>query len=200
MGSSGGSARSDSPELPARASTRSVLSFGGQVLAWLVILTIVATLVVAVLLPRLAGATPYTVLTGSMAPDLPPGTLVVAKPIDPEDVAVGDVLTIQLESGRAGFVTHRVTTIQHRLDGERRFRTQGDANDVPDADLRRPEQVRGKLWYAVPYLGHVNNALTGSQRQTAVYAVAAGLIAYAAYMFTGAVRGSRSRRGGESRS
>ena len=167
---------------------------------WLALLTALAAVSVAVVVPRLAGATPYTVLTGSMQPHYPPGTLVVARPIDAEQVRTGDVVIIQLESGEAGFVTHRVSAIGTNLKGERSFETQGDANNAPDQDLRRPEQVRGKLWYSVPYLGYVNNALTGSQRQTAVYAVAAGLIVYAAYMFTGAVRGPRSRKEAESRS
>ncbi|RYJ02767.1 MAG: signal peptidase I, partial [Actinomycetales bacterium] len=66
---------------------------------WVLLLGFVAMLVVSVLVPRLAGATPYTVLTGSMRPTMPPGTLVVAKPVDPEALEVGDVVTVQLRSG-----------------------------------------------------------------------------------------------------
>ncbi|MFT4188473.1 MAG: signal peptidase I [Aeromicrobium sp.] len=161
----------------------------GQVLAWLVILGVVVVLAVAVLIPRIAGATPYTVLTGSMRPDYPPGTLVVVKPVEPEQIAVGDVITYQLESGRAPVVTHRVVEARTSLDGETTFVTRGDANGADDELPVMPVQIKGKLWYAAPYLGHVNQALSPGQRQTAVYVVAGGLIAYAAYMFIGALRG-----------
>lgn len=172
---------------------RSAVGFLGQVVAWLVILAVAAALILAVLVPRLGGATPYTVLTGSMRPNCPPGTLIVAKPIDTDDVRVGDVVTIQLESGKGSYVTHRVVDITAELSGEQRFQTKGDANDVPDSELRRSEQIRGKLWYSVPYLGYVNNLLTGKQRQAAVYAVAAALLIYAGYMFISSIREPRSK-------
>ena len=175
-----------------------LLRFSGLVLTWLVILTSLAA--VAVLVPRLAGATPYTVLTGSMRPQLPPGTLVVVEPVDPDELRVGDVITYQLESGKRTVVTHRIVSVDIRLDGETVFTTQGDANDTPDAASVRPVQVRGRLWYAVPYLGYLNNALDGRQRQSAVVVVATALAGYAAFMFVGAVRDRRrGRRGRRSR-
>lgn len=182
-----------------RSDTVAPLRWTAQVIAWAVIVGCVLVIVVAVVVPRLAGATPYTVLTGSMQPDLPPGTLVVVKLVDPEDLRTGDVVTIQLQSGKSGFVTHRVVAVGTSLDGDLSFTTQGDANEVPDGDVRNPEQIRGKLWYSVPYLGHVNTALTGSQRQTAVYVVAAALLGYATWMFLGAVRGSTSHDNGKRR-
>ncbi|WP_162246463.1 signal peptidase I [Aeromicrobium sp. Root495] len=160
---------------------------------WALLLGFVAMLVVAVLVPRLAGATPYTVLTGSMQPTMPPGTLVVAKPVDPEALEVGDVVTVQLRSGQDVYVTHRVSAVKHRLDGTTLFETKGDANDTPDGDLRLPEQIRGERWYSVQYLGYVNNVLNGQQRQTAVYVVAGGLIAYAVLMIGSGVR-DRTRK------
>lgn len=173
---------------------RSVLGWAGQVFAWLVILVMVALLAVAVVIPRLGGATPYTILTGSMAPGMPPGTLVVVKPVDPADIAVGTVITYQLESGQPTVVTHRVTGVGVNARGEQRFTTQGDANNTPDAEAVRPIQVRGARWYAVPHLGRVNTLMSGQERQMAVYAVAALLIGYAGYQFVSASGGSRQRR------
>lgn len=171
---------------------RGLLGWGGQVLAWLVILGVALVLTAAVLGPRLSGATPYTVLTGSMRPTYPPGTLVVVKPIDADRIRVGDVITYQLESGEPAVATHRVSEITHNLAGETRFMTQGDANESADADPVRPVQVRGKLWYSVPYLGYVNNVISASQRQWAVLLVALGLVGYAAAMFVAAF-GERRR-------
>lgn len=168
-----------------------MLRFIGRVAAWFVILGCLAAIAAAVVVPRLAGATPYTVLTGSMRPGLPPGTLVVAKPVDPADIGVGDVVTVQLRSGEPVYVTHRVVEVQQRLDGKTQFVTKGDDNDVADSELRLPEQIRGRLWYAVPYLGRLNTAISGSQRQLGVYAVGGALVLYALVMFTGAARDRR---------
>lgn len=173
---------------------RAALRWLGQVVAWAVILAVAAVLMVAVAVPRVAGATPYTVLTGSMRPALPEGTLVVVKPVGAEEVSTGDVVTYQLESGEPTVVTHRVTAVGTDLTGEVRFTTQGDANDTPDAESVGPVQVRGEVWYAVPYLGHVNSWLTGKERQMAVYVVAALLLGYAAFMLTSAVRDRRRQR------
>lgn len=165
-----------------------------QAVAWTVVVGCLAGLAAAVLVPRLAGATPYTVLTGSMRPALPPGTLVVVRPVALDDVAVGDVVTYQLRSGDPAVVTHRVLAVGVRADGERVLTTQGDANDVPDAEPVREEQVRGRLWYAVPLLGRASTALTGSERRTVVDAAAVGLLVYAGWVLAGpAVRRARSR-------
>lgn len=172
-----------------------VLGWLGQVVAWTFVIGVVGVLTVTVLVPRVAGATPYTVLTSSMEPGMPAGTLVVVKPVDPGELGVGTVITYQLESGEKAVVTHRVVAVENAINGEQTFITQGDANDVADPEPVRPVQIRGQRWYSVPYLGYVNNVLTGSQRQVAVYIGTALLLAYAAFMFTSSLRErSRSRR------
>lgn len=173
---------------------RAALSFAGRVLAWAVILGSVAIILAAVLVPRVAGATPYTIITSSMEPSLPPGTLVIVKPVDPSEIRVGDVITVQLESGEDTVVTHRVSGIAQQLDGDVLFETKGDANDAPDTELRLPVQVRGEVWYSLPYLGYVSTALTGGERQWIITAIAIGLIVYALWMFWGAARERRQAR------
>ena len=175
-------------------SARSALAWLRLVVAWTFILAVVAVLVVAVLIPRVAGATPYTILTGSMQPNYPPGTLVVDKPVAAEDVQVGDIVTYQLRSGEPTVVTHRVIGIGAAENGDPKFVFQGDANNTPDADTVRPEQIRGRLWYAVPYVGRLNTLISGNQRQLAVYGVAGGLAVYAGVMFAGVARDRRRRR------
>lgn len=160
----------------------------GQLIAWVVIIALVAVIAAAVVVPRFAGATPYSILTGSMKPKYPPGTLVVVKPIDTEDIAIGKVVTYQLKSGKPTVVTHRVVGMIQSPDGTMRFRTQGDANDAPDRELVRPVQVKGALWYDVPYLGYVNKYITGKERRLTMIVVVSGLLLYAAYMFTGSLR------------
>lgn len=161
-------------------------------LVWAVTAAIVLAIAVAVVIPRLAGATPYTVLTASMRPELPPGSLVVVRPAAPERIGVGSIITYQLRSGEPEVVTHRVVTVRQDLTGERVFTTQGDANAVADREEVRPVQIRGEVWYAVPHLGRAATWLSSAQRETASTVVAAGLLAYAGLMF---VRAGRERSG-----
>lgn len=160
-----------------------------RILAWVVILGCASVLALAVLVPRAAGATPYTILTGSMQPGLPPGTLIVVQPVeDLSEVGIGTVITYQLRSGQPEVVTHRVVAVRTTLDGEFQLQTQGDANSVPDERWVRPEQVRGQLWYSVPQLGRLNVLLEGNERQLLVYGAAAALVLYAGGMFASAAR------------
>ncbi|MCL2455299.1 MAG: signal peptidase I [Micrococcales bacterium] len=152
-----------------------------------------AALLVGVVVPGLAGAVPYTVLTGSMAPAIPVGSLVVAAPR--EAVAVGDVITFQ-RSRDGQVVTHRVVGVGASTDGRLAYTTRGDANTVADLDVVRPEQVHGVVWYHVPHLGRLAVLLTGPQRQAAVTSVAALLVGYAAWQVWQARR--ERRRGAAS--
>jgi signal peptidase I len=159
----------------------------------MVILFVPAVVMVAVLVPRLAGATPYVVLTGSMQPQMPPGTLVVVKPVAAEEISTGAVLTYQIKSGEPTVVTHRVTSVGVDGKGELRFRTKGDANQEPDELLVMPAQIKGERWYYVPYLGYVTSLITGEQRRIGLVAAVLGLLGYAGAMFIGAARDRRRK-------
>lgn len=162
--------------------------------AWAALALAGGVLLVMVLVPRLAGASAYTVLTGSMSPGLPPGELVVVRAVDPAAVRVGDVVTYQLESGAPAVVTHRVAGVLVGGAGDRSFRMRGDANAADDLEAVRPEQVRGVLWYHVPLLGWINSALSGPWRPVVVGAVAGGLLLYAVMVWLRALAQVRRRR------
>lgn len=159
-----------------------------RVVAWFVIVALVAAVAVSVIVPRMASATPYTILTGSMQPKYPPGTLVVVKSAPISDISVGTVVTYQIESGKSAVVTHRVKQISITSNGVTLFTTQGDANNVADAKPVRPVQIKGRLWYHVPYLGYVNKYITGKERHITMIIVVSGLLLYAAYMLTSSLR------------
>lgn len=77
-----------------------------------------------------AGWRPVVIQTGSMGDTAPPGALIVASPVDADEVAVGDILVMRRD-GKAT-VTHRVIEIES-AGGNRFAITQGDANEAPDA-------------------------------------------------------------------
>jgi signal peptidase I len=148
------------------------LSFLSQTLATFILLVGAVLIVGAILLPRLTGASTYAVLANSMAPRYPMGTLMVVRPA--ETIYTGDVITFQPNSDDPNVVTHRVVAIGATVGGELRFTTQGDANNVADPALVRPEQVRGVLWYAIPFAGFLVVATNNVQQHATL--VAAGLL------------------------
>ncbi len=151
-------------------------------------------------IPAIVGGMPLTILTGSMSPGLPPGTLIVVKPTPVEEIGVGDIITFQLESGKPALVTHRVIArVTGTASGEIRFVTQGDANELPDAEEVLPVQVRGTVWYAVPWFGWVNQAVNGEARSWLVPAAAGALFVYAAWMVFSGVRDRGRRESGPAR-
>lgn len=169
----------------------SVLWWVGQTSSWLALFIVLSLLAVMIVIPRMGGATAYTVLTGSMRPGLPPGTLIVVKPVAPEEIRPGDVVTYQLKSGEPTVVTHRVVGVGKTAGGEQRFALRGDANNANDP-LILPEQIRGSLWYSVPFLGFLNSAISGEQRSWLTWLTVGGLLTYATVMLIGAWREKRT--------
>ena len=56
------------------------------------IIVIVIVLCLSLIVPKFFGINSYTVLTGSMEPSIPVGSLVCAKATEPDTLAVGDVI------------------------------------------------------------------------------------------------------------
>lgn len=165
---------------PGRARELAGVLLNGLSLGVLLLVLALGTITVA--LPAVVGGMPLSVLTGSMRPTLPPGTLVVIKPAPVEEIGVGDVITFQIESGKPAVATHRVIArSDDSASGEVRFTTQGDANNAPDPEPVRPAQIRGEVWYAVPYLGWANQAVDGQTRSWVIPVLAGGLFVYAAW-------------------
>jgi signal peptidase len=140
-----------------------------------VVLGLVAIIII---IPKILGATPLTILTSSMEPGLPPGTLVVVAPVEPEDIRIGDVITYQIESGQPEVVTHRVTEVVTSTYGETSFVLQGDNNAEPDPPVMAI-QLQGKLVYSLPWVGHLSSVLNGPSRATVLPIIAAAMVAYA---------------------
>lgn len=171
-----------------KATRGGVLWWLGQVASWFFLFLVLAIVGLLVVVPRLAGAEAYTVLTGSMAPGIQPGDLVVVKPAAADQVAIGSIVTYQLVSGESAVVTHRVIGLSIGTDGTQRFITQGDANNAPDSASVRPVQLRGVLWYSVPLLGYLNTAINGELHMVFLVLAVSALLGYAAAMLFGACR------------
>ena len=87
---------------------RRLWSLAGGVLVGLIVLLAIALAGVRVL-----GLTPYAVLSGSMEPSYPVGSLIYVKKMQPADVRVGDVITFVVNDELL-VATHRVVDVEVR--------------------------------------------------------------------------------------
>jgi signal peptidase len=174
--------------------SKGVLHYVGLALSGAFLLLVIALGVLVIVVPKMVGGVPLTVLTSSMIPHFPPGTLVIDRPVNPADLRVGDVATYQIVSGQPGVITHRIISISSSTDGTRSFQFKGDNNSVPDGEEVTQDQIQGEVWYSIPLIGYVNNAVNGPSRSAIIPVVAALLFAYAGYTIASAVLGSGKKR------
>jgi len=98
------------------------------------------------------GAKPTIISSGSMQPALEKGDMVLIEHVQLEDIGEGDI--IQYKMGNIPTV-HRVYDIQTKENGEILFITQGDANNEPDVEPVKPEQIQGKVVFNIPKIGWI---------------------------------------------
>lgn len=126
---------------------------------WNTVSTVVVAIIIilAVLLAgvRVIGFTPYCVLSGSMEPEFPTGSLIYVKNVPAKDVKIGDPITFVLNEDLE-VATHRVIEIDYI---NQCFYTKGDANDAPDGSPVHFNNLIGKPVFTIPYMGYVSNYL-----------------------------------------
>lgn len=133
-----------------------------------------------IVVPKIGGAVPVTILSDSMAPSMPIGSLSIIKPTSPLDMAeiqtrspakiravsdyadlsVGDVVAYQPDPRNPTLIIHRIVSVSAHADGSFTFTTKGDNNRVADRDPVSDFQIRGVVWYHLPPpLGTINTFL-----------------------------------------
>ncbi|TKJ20118.1 signal peptidase I [Blastococcus sp. CCUG 61487] len=118
-----------------------------------------------------------SVLSGSMAPALEVGDLVVKRLVSPTELAAGDVVTYR-DPARNRYVTHRVQSIVWRGDLADVI-TRGDANEVGEEWSVPAEGTVGLVVLRVPAAGYVLAGLGTTVGQLVLGAVALGLAGWA---------------------
>ncbi len=100
-----------------------------------------------------AGFTMMRVLTGSMETEIPKGSLIITKQVDPKELKVGDDITYL--SSPTTTVTHRIVAITESYGntGARAFTTQGIMNSEPDKQPVLASNVVGKVVFHSVALG-----------------------------------------------
>ena len=105
----------------------------------------------------------YVIVSGSMEPIIRVKDAVLTKRVDPEDIAVGDVVTYRsTDSAYYGIlVTHRVVNIKEE-NGETVYITKGDHNETVDRSAIKADQIYGKVIMRIPKIGYIKYFLVSS--------------------------------------
>lgn len=82
--------------------------------------------------PHVLGYRTATMLTGSMAPLIKPGDVVVSVPKPASELAVGDIISYHIPVEDHRVETHRVISVTHDASGRVSVVTKGDANNGKD--------------------------------------------------------------------
>ncbi|SEP06805.1 signal peptidase I [Trujillonella endophytica] len=129
--------------------------------------------------PHVLGYRTMTMLTGSMAPAIAPGDVIVSTPVDVDDVAVGMIITYRIPVDDHRVVTHRVVEVERTAaDGTLSVRTQGDANAAADPwTAVLSGDTAWQVQAVVPKLGTVITALRDPAVSTALVYGAPALLA-----------------------
>ncbi len=127
---------------------------------------------VAAVLVGVFGLVPLIFTSGSMSPDIPAGSLAVARSVPAADLAVDDVVSVDPAEGAR--VTHRVVAIDATGDGFL-LTLKGDANSEPDAEPY-PVTEADRVMFSVPWVGYALSAMNNPFVQFVAGVLAAGIV------------------------
>ena len=99
--------------------------------------------------PSFLGFKTFTIITGSMSPNIEVDDIVITKEVRANELNRDDI--ISFKNGE-NTVTHRIVDIQETEKG-RIFTTKGDENDVSDLERVRYDQIEGKYIGRIPKAG-----------------------------------------------
>jgi signal peptidase I len=135
---------------------------------WVLSLAVVVLLALATNLGPRFGLEVFAIRGGSMSPAIPLGAAVVAARTSPDDIRVGDVVTIRADNGV--IYTHRVVEVD-ASEADHWLRTKGDANATADGAPVPVSSVVGVVDLTIPLAGYV----------IVMLATPAGIVSFLAY-------------------
>jgi len=98
------------------------------------------------------GNSALIVRSGSMQPQIAVGDLAVVKKQADGNYKAGDIIAFKNANNSKTLTTHRIAGIENK-NGRFFYQTKGDANKTVDRELVSTENVIGKAYFRLPYLG-----------------------------------------------
>ena len=96
----------------------------------------------------------FIVISDSMVPAIQAGDVVVLESVQPQEIAVGDVIAFKPPVKTvAETLVHRVTRVNFGEEGALMYVTKGDANQLEDSFKVEYDDVVGRVLFKVPYIG-----------------------------------------------
>ncbi len=118
---------------------------------FLAFIVLIAVLLIVSVFPITGNYKIMTVISGSMAPEIKMGSVVMVKPVD--EYKIGDVITFGPYSKTKAPTSHRIYDIKV-VDGQPVYITKGDVNNAPDTREIKKSDIVGKVLFSVPYMGY----------------------------------------------
>ena len=110
----------------------------------------------------LAGYTPLSVVSDSMAPTFDAGDLIIIRSCDPATLQEGDIITFHtIINNEFALNTHRIAEIDDQ-GGARSYVTKGDNNEIADVHMITDGDIVGKFVTRLPKFGRVVEFLSSS--------------------------------------
>lgn len=166
---------------------------------FITLLIAVAGLLLVSLLPLTGNVEIKIVKSGSMAPAIETGSLVVVMPA--HEYKVGDVITFGKDTKTSIPTTHRIVSIRSEAE-QTYYSTKGDANEEKDPSETAARDVIGKVLFHVPYAGFVLDFARQPTGFAFLIGIPAGIIildeAFNIYKEISAMRRRRRGKGGKS--
>lgn len=160
---------------------RHVLGIIGNVL---MVLVLAACL--SLVIPKAIGYDAYVVVSGSMEPNIPVGSLVYSHKEDPASLQAGDVIVFVDPARGSTPITHRIVSNDTAAGT---IITKGDANDSEDANPATYNNVLGKVMVHIPRIGFIAAMLTSKPGK-----VITGLLLLEAWLLIEISRRSKKKR------
>ena len=124
------------------------------------LLIIIVLVCLPLTVPKMLGFQMYTVISGSMEPAIPTGSLVYIKDMEPANVEDGDVIAFYGGHDSNAIITHRV--VKNRVVmGE--FITKGDANEKEDMNPIPYDNFLGRVELSIPIVGEIAQIFTSME-------------------------------------
>ena len=114
-----------------------------------IIVIMVIFMCIPFVVPKVIGVNVYEVVTSSMAPELPVGSVVYVQTCKADEVKVGDIISFYVGTDEENIISHRVVEINVDEQGDFFFITKGDANSDIDSMQVDVKHFVGKVKFKI---------------------------------------------------
>lgn len=136
----------------------------------------------------------YIIISPSMVPNINVYDAVLTMRVPEKYIELYDIITFlskEIETNGTP-ITHRVVGIVKTEDGEKAYRTKGDANASEDRALIRQKEVLGKVLLRIPMIGYVKTFLSSKLGWILMVVVPClGIVGYDILKLTGLVKAKK---------